>query len=162
MRLNIPVWSRLTRVQRILLGVVVLIVVLFIVTESIGVGRGDGDPSQPGGLVTAMGQLFGKPPPVAPADLSGSCLPTGGIPANKTLPVNGSCILRVAKSADDLRQLALQAKGGVTIQAPVPRGDDTATKQLADGDKLNVSVNGDGADITLTCVGKDPCAVVLS
>ena len=160
MRLKIPIWSRLTRLQRILLGVIVAIVVLFIVAVGVGSGRGDGDPSHPGGFVTLLGKMFGAPPGVAPADLSGACVPQEGVPSNKTLAVSGTCVLRVAKGDKDLRQLKLRAHGAVTVEAPVPRGDGTATKKLADGEDLTVSVNSDGADITLTC-GANACAIEL-
>jgi hypothetical protein len=159
-RIQIPIWSRLTRLQRILLGVIVAIVALFIVAVGVGSGRGDGDPSHPGGFVALLGKAFGQPPPVNPADLSGACVPAEGVPANKTLAVSGKCVLRVAKGDADLRQLKVRAHGAVTVEAPVPRGDDTATKKLADGEDLAITVKSDGADIMLTC-GADACAIEL-
>jgi hypothetical protein len=162
LRVRIPIWSALNRLQRILLGVVVLVVVLFIVTVASGGSERKADPAQPPGFVTWLGDLFGEPGAVEAADLSADCLPPEGLPPDGRLAIDGSCVLRVAARDADLRRLTLKAEGAVTVQAPVPRGEDTATKELASDDQVDVSVDSDGAEITLTCFGAASCAVLVS
>lgn len=172
-RIRIPIWSRLTRVQRILLAAVVAIVVLFVVAEGVGAGQGKGDPSRPPGFVNGLGDLFGEPDRVDPADLSGPCVPVDGMPADGLIAIGGTCVLRVDKADAGLRQLKMHARGGLTVEAPIPRGDEkgdgeekgggeTAVRELANGEDLTVTIDAAGADITLTCVGTDSCGVELS
>src|SRR5262245_28524577 len=96
MRIRIPLWSRLTRLQRILLGVVTAIVVLFVVTVGVGGVGGQADLSRPPGFVTWLGDLFGGPPAVDPADVTGACVPTTGVPADGLLEFGDTCVLQVA------------------------------------------------------------------
>jgi hypothetical protein len=158
-RIRIPIWSRLTRVQRILLASVAVIVLLFVTALAIGGSQDEGDAAKPPGFVTWLGGQFAAPTAVDPADLSGACLPALGLPEDHVLNIDANCDLRVAAHKGDLRELRLRAHGNVSVEAPLPRGDGSATKELDDGDELKVSVNADGADIMLTCSGSDKCAV---
>jgi len=187
-RLRIPIWSRLTRVQRILLGVVALIVALFVLTVGLGGNRADVNLAEPPAFVERLGSLFGGPPAVEPADVGGDCIapdpspsaspaagpspsvepsPSAGpspaaggqAPDGRRRVVLGTCVLTVAGRDVDVRELRLTAAGPVRVEAPVPRSDETATKELAAGDELKVSVDSGGASITLVCMAANICAV---
>ncbi|GAA1832182.1 hypothetical protein GCM10009682_58340 [Luedemannella flava] len=158
-RLKIPIWSALGRLQRVLLGAVVVVVALFIASVSVGASQEPGDPaSHPDGFVGWLGDLVGGPPAADRADRTGPCLVEDGT----ALQVDGSCVVTVAASDESLRRITLRAKDAVTVVAPVPRGDSTATSDLAAGDELAVDIDADGGDITITCPSGGTCAVGLN
>jgi hypothetical protein len=154
---RIPVWSGLTRLQRILLGAIVVIVALFIVSAATSGRAGDGGPdSGRSGIVAWLGDLLGGSSTVDRKDLSADCLQPDG-----RLVINGSCVLRVARSDSDVRQVKLRARDALSVRAPAPRGDQVVTDDLDAGKDVAIAVNGDGADITLTCAGADTCVATL-
>jgi hypothetical protein len=160
LRLRIPLWSRLTRLQRILFAAVALIVVLFVVAVSAG-ASGQRDLSRPPGFITWLGGVFGGPDPVAPTDVNGDCVPGQGLPADRRLTIHSSCVLHVRAAGADLRQLKIHTEGAMSVEAPAPRGDTTVVKQLGAQDDVSVAVNSGGADITITCAASS-CAVTVS
>lgn len=158
-RLKIPIWSKLSRLQRVLLGAVVVVVALFIASVSAGATQDPGDPAaHPDGIVGWLGDLVGGPPAVDRADLTGPCLVDDG----KALQVDGSCVLTVAAGDESLRRITLRATDPVTVVAPVPRQDTTASSDLGAGDELAVDIDADGGDLTITCPSGGTCAVGLS
>jgi len=186
-RLRIPIWSRLTRVQRILLGVIALIVALFILSVGLGGNRADVNLAEPPAFIKGLGNLFGGPPAVEPADVGGDCIapdpspsatpatgpspsvgpspstgpsPTGG-PARdgRRRVVLGSCVLTVAARDIDVRELRLTAVDPVRVETSVPRSDEAAAKDVAANEEVKVSVDRDGASITLVCLSASICAV---
>jgi hypothetical protein len=160
-RLRIPVWSRLNRPQRILALVVGLIVVLYVMTVGWG-GRGGGvDLADPPAFIEGLGDLFGGPEAVDPADLSGSCLPTGAASGGDHLLIDEWCYLDIAARDVDLRELRVTAVDAVQIEAPVPRSDETGTKDLDPGEEARVSVERQGGRITVTCRSAGTCAIRL-
>lgn len=192
MRIRIPIWSRLTRLQRLLLAAVTVVVVLFVLTTSLGARHGDGDAgggglAEPPGFVQWMGDLFGGSTRVDPADVSGDCPRASPPPSPAATPsaeptpsttpspsatpseqgrdrldVVGSCVLVVAAREGGLRQLTLHALHAVRVEAPIPRGDGTAVKDLAAGDETTVSVDAGGGQITLTCRDAATCSIELT
>ncbi|MFC7483973.1 hypothetical protein ACFQX7_33555 [Luedemannella flava] len=106
-RLKIPIWSALGRLQRVLLGAVVVVVALFIASVSVGASQEPGDPaSHPDGFVGWLGDLVGGPPAADRADLTGPCLVEDGT----ALQVDGSCVVTVAASDESLRRITLRAR----------------------------------------------------
>jgi hypothetical protein len=143
----------MTRNQKLLAGLVALVVVLFVVALGTS-SDGEGDPNaRPGGLVGLLGNWFGDAASADAADLSGDCLRPGG-----RLEVDGSCVLTVAPSDEDVRVVKLHAESATEVSAPSVRGDTTVTTDLDAGEDASVTVGPDGADITLTC----PKACVLT
>lgn len=158
-RMRIPVWSRLTRPQRALAVVVGVVVVLFVVAAGSGGRGGDANLASPPGFVTWLGRFVGAPHAVDRADLSGSCVPADGLPPDGQVAISGSCTLDVAARDVDRRGLRVTATDPVSVEAPVPRANQTATKDLAAGATLTVSVDSRGAEVTLTCRSASTCSV---
>ena len=146
----------MTRNQKLLGGLVALVVVLFVLSLTNGGGNDGGNPgAKPGGLEGLLGDWFGDAAAADEADLSGDCLRPGG-----RLELDGTCVLRVAPSDQDMRVVKLHTEQPVTVSAPSVRGDTTVTADLAAGEDASVSVGPDGADITLTC-GAESCVLTL-
>jgi len=158
-RMRIPVWSRLTRTQRVLAVVVGVVVVLFVVAAGSGGRGGDVNLTSPPWFVTWLDRLVGSPPAVDRADLSGSCVPVDGLPPNGQVAISGSCTLDVAARDANLRGLRITATDPVSVRAPVPHADQTATKDLTAGDALTVSIDSRGAEVTVTCRSAATCSV---
>ncbi|GHJ42769.1 hypothetical protein Cs7R123_01110 [Catellatospora sp. TT07R-123] len=142
----------LTRGQKILAAVALLIVALYVT----GVATQDdqqsmADPAD-NGLVRTLGDWFGSPDPVDPADLAAPCR-TGD-----TLAVEGSCVLTVAPADADLREVALRADTALHLHTRAPHDDTALDRDVPAGETIKVAVDGDGVDITLTC---DKCSVTL-
>lgn len=142
----------LTRGQKILAAVVVLIIALYVTgTVTQNGSAAPADPSQHG-LVKSLGDLFGGPPSVAPGELSAPCL------SGTTLSIKDSCVLTVAPSDQDIREVRLKPDRVVSLKTRQPRGTDTLEETLDGGSTVDVAVDGDGADITLTC---KECTVIV-
>lgn len=145
--------------QKILIGVVVVIVALFavsIVTQ----GGADAETDVPprSGLVDLLTERLGASAAVAPAELSGSCRRTGEI-----IVVQGNCVIDVAQSDKSLRQLKLHNDGPrVRITARVPRRTDTAEKDIQPGAAISVAVDGAATPVGIVCTDLAPCQLRVS
>src|SRR5690242_16939444 len=106
----------MTRRQKVLVTVVLAALVLLYAAGMAGAGRsGDGSlTGRPGGIVGWLGGIVGQPPRAAPQELSSACL------SERTLTVQGSCVLTVAGSGRTLRRVALHARDAVTVTARAP------------------------------------------
>jgi hypothetical protein len=157
-RINIPIWSRLTRVQRILLGVVVLIVVAFALAAGSSGREGEGSPDDAHhGVVGWLGGLFDGSTLVSRSALSGPCLPTSG-----PLEVDGSCTVHVAAGSGDVRKLKLRPRTPIVVRAPIPGQDRTGEQHVAANTEVDVAVNADATDVVLRCDGDSTCVVDLA
>ena len=140
----------MTRSQKILLGVGVLIVVLFVLSVANGSRSGTGDAdSGRSGFVAWLGKLAGSPPTVDRADVTADCLQPGD-----RLEVKDSCTVKVA-AGKGTRSLKLHAVDAVSVTAPEPNDDSTAEHDAAAGEDISVTVDEGGADVVLrwgTCV----------
>lgn len=141
----------LTRGQKILAAVAVLIVALFV--TGVATQGDDGeitvDP-QDNALVRTLGDWFGDPDPVDPADLAAPCL-TGD-----TLTIEAVCVLTVAPADADLRELALRPDGALRLHTRAPHDDTDLDRDVAAAEQIDVAVDDQGVDITLSC---DKCTV---
>lgn len=136
----------MTRSQKILLGVGVLIVVLFVLSVANGSRSGTGDAgSGRSGFVAWLGKLAGPPATVDRTDVTADCLQPGD-----RLEVKDSCTVTVA-AGDGTRSLKLHAENAVTVTAPVPNDDSTADHEAKAGEDVSVTVDADGADVVLRC-----------
>jgi len=143
----------LTRGQKILALVGAAIIALYVTgvaTQQDGSGD-QPDPSQHA-LVETLGGWFGEPDRVAPHELSAPCL-TGN-----RLTIKNSCVVTVAPSDKDLRELRLRSEKAARLTTRAPHDDTTLEEDLDAGADLEVAVDGQGADITLTC---DECVIVV-
>ncbi len=142
----------LTRAQKILAAVAVLIVALFIT----GVVTQDGDVTmadpRDNTLVRTLGGWFPDPDPVEPADLAAPCLADG------VLVIETSCVLTVAAAGSDLREVELTPDAALHLTTRAPHDDTVLERDLTAGEAVRVAVDDQGVDITLTC---DNCAVTL-
>lgn len=154
MAVRIPILSRLTRLQRILLAVVAVVIVLFVVAVARPRDGDGGAADTRPGFVTWLGGLFGGSATVDPSALSGPCLQPDG-----RLVIDGTCALRVAAGDDDVRQVRLRAEAPITVRAPVPMRDSVGEQKVAAGDTIDVAVDADEQDITITCDAESPCVV---
>jgi hypothetical protein len=137
--------------QKVLLGVLVLIVALFVTSTATGGRNGQGDArSGNGGLVGLLHHGVGGASTVPRKDVDAPGCPPD---TNGVLTVKGSCALHVGK-ASSTRQLKLRA-GAVplTVTAPVPRQDYTEDKDVDAGAEIDVAIDTKGADVTVACRG---------
>lgn len=195
LRIRVPIWSGLTRLQRLLLAAVTVVVVLFVLSTGLGARHGDGGGglAEPPGFVQWMGDLFGRSSRVDPADLGGDCPRASLTPQTSPAPepspapaasqssrpeptslagtsdpgrdlrtVPGSCRLTVAPRDGELRQLTLHAFDAVRVEAPMPHRDGRAVKELAAGEEVTVSVDAEGAEISLSCTATSICSIELT
>jgi hypothetical protein len=143
----------LTRAQKILAAVAVLIVALFVT----GVVTQDGgevamaDPRD-NALVRTLGDWFADPEPVDPADLSAPCLTAG------VLIVEASCVLTVAPADSDLREVELTSDQPLRLRTRAPHDDTVLDRDVPAGEPIRVAVDDQGVDITLTC---EKCSVTV-
>lgn len=144
--------------QKVLVGVLVVIVALFVVSVATQ-GRADDDTgAADGGLVGLLSDGLGSSTAVVRAELSGSCLDNG-----EPLSFQGDCVLRVAPSGERLRQLELRNDGPpLRVTARIPQRDDTADKTIETGKSIAVAVDGDGAPVVLGCLPLATCTVTLT
>lgn len=142
----------LTRGQKLLAVVAVLIIALFVTGVATQDGSGEqSDPSEHG-LVRLLGGWFADPEQVSPEELSSPCLAGG------KLTIEDSCVLTVAPSEKDLREIRLRPEQAVRLQTRAPHDDTNLDKDLSEDDDIKVAVDGKGVDITLTC---DECTVMV-
>jgi hypothetical protein len=151
----------MTRRQKIIVAaVLVAIALLFSGAVANGGGKGEGNAKsgRSNGFIDWLGGLFGQPDNVGRNELTSTCLD------GSTLTIKGSCVLTVAKSGKDLRQVKLHAKDAVSVTSRTPRGNDTATSDVKAGDDIKVSVDGKGGDITFNCADGSgaTCVVTLT
>ncbi|GAA1406497.1 hypothetical protein ACFQZ4_06060 [Catellatospora coxensis] len=141
----------LTRGQKILAAVAVLIVALYVT----GVATADDgtmtDPTD-NALVQQLGDWFGDPDPVDPADLSAPCLTDG------VLVIEAGCVLTVAPADSDLREVELRPDGPLRLLTRAPHDDTILDRDVPAGEPIRVAVDDQGVDISLTC---DKCTVTL-
>jgi hypothetical protein len=150
---RIPILSKLTRVQRILIVVVAVVVTAFFFAVGC-TNDGQGNAAEPPGFIKGIGDLFG-PPTVERKDITAPCLN----PAGK-LTIDGSCKVHVDAGSDDVRELKLKAEGAVTVRAPVPRQDSIGEKQVNAAEGISIAIDADAADIEIICADS-PCVVSL-
>ncbi len=142
----------LTRGQKILALVALLIVALYVTGVATQQGSsGQVDPTE-NGLVKLLGRWFGGPDQAEPGELSAPCLAGG------RLTIKDSCVLAVASSDKDLREVVLRAEQPVQLRTRAPHDDTFLDKEIAAGDQVKVTVDSSGGDITLTC---DSCVVLV-
>lgn len=140
----------LTRGQKILAVVVVLIVALYVTGVSTPRGSdGDLDPTE-NGLVKMLGGWFGGPETAQLAELSSPCL------TERTLSIKDSCVLTVAASDKELREVVLKAEQTAQLRTRAPNDDTILEKELTAGEQVRVAVDAEGSEITLSCA---ECAV---
>jgi hypothetical protein len=154
---GIPVWSRLTRGQRILVAAVVVVVGLFVASVATGGRRGGGSAAEQSAPLAWLGDVLSSAVAVDPADVRSDCLDPPSL-----FTVDGSCVVRVAPADADLRTLTLRTRDPLSVSAPVPGTDEVATSELDAGGSVTVAVDADGADIELECGDVDPCVVARS
>jgi hypothetical protein len=147
----------MTRRQKITVGVVlVLLVLLYSGAATLG-GSGQGATLHPGGLVGWLGHVVGKPPAASRSDESAACLD------GDTLTIKGTCTLTVAKSSTKTRQVKIHATDAITITTRAPNSDSTVKQDAKAGADIAVTVDANGADITLSCADTgDTCSATLS
>ena len=142
----------LTRGQKVLALVGLLIVALYVTGVATQQGStGQVDPTE-NGLVKTLGRWFGGPDEAEPGELSASCL------AQQQLTIKDSCVLTVAASDKDLREVVLRAQQPVHMRTRAPHDDAVLEKDLAAGEEVKVTVDSSGADVTLTC---SSCVVLV-
>lgn len=142
--------------QRIVIGALVVIAVLFVSSSVNGTGGGDRAVSRPGGFVGWLGHRFGGTPDVKRSDLSAPCLQ-----GDRLEVTDGTCTLRVARSGDGQRNVRLHTDSDVAVQAPAPGRDTLVRSDVKAGATLSVAVDGDGADIDVICAGTRTCVLNL-
>ncbi len=142
----------LTRGQKILAVVIVLIIALYVTGAATQNGSGPPpDPSQHG-LVKALGGLFGGPPQAKLEELSAPCL------SGNTMSIKDSCVLTVTPSDEDIREVRLRPDRVVSLKTRTPRSDDVSEETLEGGSSVDVAIDDRGGEITLTC---KECTVVV-
>lgn len=146
----------MSRRQKLAVGAVLgLIVLLYTGAVGNGARSGSGDAAHPGGVVGWLGGLVGHPPAAARSDLSAPCL------TDRTLSVQGSCTLSVAKSSGGTRQVKLHATDPVRVESRAPDSRQTVTDDVKAGDDVSVTVDGTGGDIAISCPAADTCTATL-
>ena len=136
----------------------VLAALALVYTAAVATGgrTGSGDAgATDNGFVWWLGRLAGEPAAVVAADLTADCL------TDTTITVPGSCTLHVAGSRRDVRRLRLHARNAVTVVARAPRGDSPVRDDVAAGTDVDVTVDGRGGDVTLTCADTTTCVLTL-
>ena len=174
----VPVISKLTRGQRVLAVVAVVVLAMFVGTTATNARHGatGGDPRD-NGLVKALGNLFGGTSEAAAADLTAACPPPTATPApdapatapvatpsaapRHQLAIEGSCVVTVARSDEDLRTVTVTATDAVRVHARAPHDTSELDADVDAGAALEVSVDGDGVAITITCATTPSCVVSL-
>jgi hypothetical protein len=143
----------LTRGQKVLAVVAVLIVALYVtgVATQQGSTSGQVDPTQ-NGLVKTLGRWFGGPDQAELGELSAPCL------AQTQLTIKDSCVLTVASSGKDLREVVLRPQQPVHLRTRAPHDDALLDKDLTSGEEVKVTVDSSGADVVLTC---SSCVVLI-
>jgi hypothetical protein len=142
----------LTRGQKILAAAALIIIVLFVTGVSTQQrSGGSADPTE-NGLVKMLGGWFGGPDQAEPGELSAPCL------ADRTLSIELSCVLTVAPSGKDLREVTLRTDQPLHVKTRAPQGTAELSDAIEAGAEIKVSVDGDGADITLSC---EKCSVTV-
>ncbi|MDI1463787.1 hypothetical protein QEZ54_22640 [Catellatospora sp. KI3] len=142
----------LTRGQKILAAVALLIVALYVTGVATQNDQESmADPTD-NALVQTLGDWFGDPDPVDPADLAAPCL------ADSVLTIEGSCVLTVAGAEADLREVALRPDAELHLHTRAPHDDTDLDRDVPAAETIRVAVDGDGVGITLTC---DKCTVTI-
>jgi hypothetical protein len=142
----------LTRGQKILAVVAVLIIALYVTGVATQQGStGQVDPTQ-NGLVKTLGRWFGGPDKAELSELSAPCL------TEAQLTIKDSCVLTVASSDKDLREVVLRPQQPVHLQTRAPHDDALLEKDLQAGDEIKVTVDSSGVDVSLTC---SSCVVLI-
>jgi hypothetical protein len=147
--------------QKVLLGVLVVIVALFVTSVATGsrTGQGDAD-SGHSGPVSLLHRLTGGASTVPRKDVQAPGCP---LDANGVLTVTGSCALHVGK-ASSTRQLKLRVGAvPVTVTAPVPQQNYTKDQDVDPRAEIDVAIDKAGADVTVTCRGatQQQCPVTV-
>lgn len=143
----------MTRGQKILAAAIVLIIALYVTgVATQGGSGGDADPRE-NKLVTMLGGWFGEPDDVDQADLSARCL------AERTLTIEGNCVLRVRESGEDLRNVVLTAVDPVRLTTRAPHDDSVLDDDVDAGEQVKVAVDDRGGDISISCAGGKTCVV---
>ena len=145
--------------QKVLCGVLVLVIAGFAAAVGLGARQGDGNAdSGRTGLVRLLNDLIGGGAQVAAGDVEAPDCPPD---AAGVLTVPGRCVLRVAAGKPETRRLTMRAQNPLTVTAPVARQDYAADTRLAAGDEATVAVESGGAEITVACAAATTCAVTL-
>ena len=150
----------MTTGQKVLAGVVVLVVALFALT--IGT-QGNADAGSDGtaprsGFVDLLTERFASSATVPATELTGSCRLTGD-----SIVVQGSCVVDVAASGSGVRKLTMRNAGApARITARVPLRSDTATTDVDPHAAVSVAVDGEGTSIRIACVGLSVCVLEVT
>lgn len=143
----------MNRNQKILAVVAALIIALYVTGASISIQGGSGDdtsdPTQHP-LVRKLGSWFGGADAVTLEEVSGPCL------ANGKLTIEGFCVVTVAPSDKDVRELHLKSDYAIHLKARAPHDEEVLEDDFDALEEFKVAVDDKGGDITLTC---DKCVV---
>jgi hypothetical protein len=142
-------------------------------------------------LVQWLGGRFGGSAEVAADDLTAGCpapaaalspaapSPATSVPAvpspvvsatpgpaeadgRRRIAIDASCVLTVAGSEDDVRTVTLtSADYPARVRARAPHGSEQVDAELAAGDSIEIAVDGDGVEITVSCQGADSCVLAI-
>ena len=78
--------------------------------------------------------------------------------AQARLTIKDSCVLTVASSDKDLREVILRPQEPVHLQTRAPHDDALLEKDLQAGEEIKVTVDSSGVDVSLTC---SSCVVLI-
>jgi hypothetical protein len=149
----------MTRSQKVLLGVLILVTALFAVAVGTSgrAGTGDADSGRTG-LVALLDKWMPGGTDVARSDFSAPDCPPD---ATGRLTVKPRCVLTVAGHDGGTRRLKIKPQQPLTITAPVSGRTDTAKNHLDAGAEATIVLDKTGGTITLDC-DDSPCTAVLS
>lgn len=144
--------------QKVVIGVLVAVVLLFVVAVVVQTQSDEGDAgavsSDREGLLQSIG---GDPAAVRLDELSGDCVRPNG-----TLIVQGSCDLEVAASDQRMRLVRLRTLQAISISAPAPEeADFDIEDDLEPGKEVEIAVDRDGAEIELNCGFGNTCTLTV-
>jgi hypothetical protein len=149
--------------KKLAIVVLVVVAVLFIGAMTTGAfsGEGSSDPDAPeNDFVSAIGDRVGAAATIDPATVDAPCRDDD---VADLLVITGVCQIRVPGGGEGLRLLRLQAQTPVRASAPAPDedADFEVTASLDAGERAEIAVGEEGADITFACPGLAQCAVLL-
>lgn len=140
--------------QKVLLGLVAVVVVALFVVAVAGRHPGDGNPGGHNGFVDWLGRLGGKQAGIPATDVSATCPRE-----DRTVTVTGTCTLHVV-DPKSLKLLVLRSSAPFRVSAPAPgKADYTATDTATVKDgvaELKVAVDKE-TDVVVACT----CTVTL-
>jgi hypothetical protein len=139
---------------KIVIGVAVVLVALFVLSVLNPSGDGEGDPgTDQGGLAGLLKDTLADQTAVDPRDLSSQCRKPDG-----RLEVKGSCVLLVAPADQKIRTLRYTTSRDISVTAPPP-DQEPVTADIDAGKIVNLAVGPRGAKIELDCGALNTCVL---